>query len=142
MPELSPQLIGLAVAGSVVTLVASALLLPLIVARMPADYFVTKRGGSFGQAHPALRIAYHGFKNLIGGVLLLAGIAMLVLPGQGLLTILASLSLLDFPGKRALELRIVRLRGISRAIAWLRRRAGRPPLELPERDQLQEEGGA
>jgi hypothetical protein len=151
MPWLEhPQLIAAAVAGSVVTLIASAVLLPVIVARMPADYFVAERGGAFGQAHPALRVLFHLVKNAFGGVLLLAGIAMLFLPGQGLLTILASLSLLDFPGKRRLELQIVRLRAIQGAIVWLRRRAGRPPLQYPEGlgpraaqgDDAQQEGHA
>ena len=146
MPELSPELVAELVAaaavGSVATLIGSAILLPWVVSRMPADYFVAERGGAFAQAHPALRFGYHAVKNLVGAILFLAGVAMLVLPGQGLLTILAALSLLDFPGKRRLELRIVRLKQIGAAIAWLRRRAGQPPLELPERDQLQEEGGA
>lgn len=143
MPELDPQLIAIAVVGSIVTLVGSAVLLPVVVARMPADYFVSRTGGAFAEAHPVLRYGYRALKNLLGVVLLLAGVAMLVLPGQGLLTILAALSLLDFPGKRAVELRIVRIGRIQRAITWLRERVGRPPLELPpERDQLQEEGGA
>ena len=128
MPQLDPQLIAIAVVGSIVTLVGSAVLLPVVVARMPADYFVSRTGGAFAEAHPVLRYGYRALKNLLGVVLLLAGVA---------------LSLLDFPGKRAVELRIVRIGRIQRAITWLRERVGRPPLELPpERDQLQEEGGA
>jgi hypothetical protein len=54
------------------------------------------------------------------------------LPGQGVLTILAGLSLLSFPGKRRLQLRLLRIPAIHRAIDALRRRAGRPPLHLDE----------
>ncbi len=71
-------------------------------------------------------------KNLLGLVLLLSGIAMLVLPGQGIITILIGISLLNFPGKRRLELKIVRQRPVFRAINWIRDRAGRPPLVLPD----------
>jgi hypothetical protein len=55
---------------------------------------------------------------------------MLVLPGQGVLTILAGITLLNYPGKRRLELWLVRRPAIHRAIDWIRRRAGRAPLEL------------
>jgi len=57
-------------------------------------------------------------------------LAMLVLPGQGLLTMFISLMLLDFPGKRRLEQSIVRRPIILRSINWLRERHHRPPLEL------------
>ena len=59
------------------------------------------------------------------------GLAMLVLPGQGVITILVGITLLNFPGKRRLELRIVRQRPVLLAINWIRARANRPPLVLP-----------
>jgi hypothetical protein len=67
-------------------------------------------------------------KNTLGGCLLVAGIFMLVLPGQGILTILAALALLDFPGKRKLEMSILHRPAVLKSINWLRRRAGREPL--------------
>ena len=68
-------------------------------------------------------------KNGLGVVLLAAGIAMLVLPGQGLLTLVVALILLDFPGKRRLQRRIVYAPRVLAALNALRRRAGREPLE-------------
>ena len=65
---------------------------------------------------------------------MLAGIAMLALPGQGILTILVGITLLNFPGKRRLELRIVRQRRVLRAINWMRAKAKRPPLVLPVKE--------
>jgi hypothetical protein len=59
------------------------------------------------------------------------GIALLVLPGQGLLTILLGITLLDLPGKRHLEIVLLRRPSVSRAVNWLRRKSGRPPLDLP-----------
>jgi len=69
-------------------------------------------------------------KNAAGVVFVLAGLAMLVLPGQGILTILIGLTLVNFPGKRSLEKRIVRQEKVCFAINWMRSRAGRPPLKI------------
>ncbi|MBT6854644.1 MAG: hypothetical protein HOA09_03555, partial [Nitrospina sp.] len=88
--------------------------------------------GSWRHRHPALRFATHVVKNLLGVVLLLMGIAMLVLPGQGILTMLIGISLLDFPGKRTLEKKIVCHPSVHRAIDKIRQRAGQPPLVLPK----------
>ena len=72
-----------------------------------------------------------------GAALALAGIvlAMPLVPGQGILTILIGLSLLDFPGKRKMELKLIRLRAVRRGINWIRARAQQPPLELPPREK-------
>ncbi len=111
------------------SLVLAAVLLPVFVVRLPADYFVTQpkdvvdRRRSFGWL---LRF----LKNMVGAVFVLAGIAMLVLPGQGLLTMLIGLLLTDFPGKRKLELRIVRRPAILAFMNRLRERKGVLPLRV------------
>jgi hypothetical protein len=69
-------------------------------------------------------------KNIVGAILLVLGIGMFVLPGQGVLTVIVALGLLDFPGKRRLQRRLVSAGPILRAINALRARAGRPRLEL------------
>ena len=119
---------------SVITFALGVFLVPLLVVRMPADFFVRKGppADSFRGRHPVVRIAGLALRNLLGLALVLAGIAMLVLPGQGILTILIGLGLLTFPGKRKLELAIVRRRPILRAVQWIRKRRGRPPLQIPE----------
>lgn len=107
--------------ASLAMMIGSLLLLPHVVARLPANYF-QRRGSP--------RTRYRLAKNLLGSVLLLAGVAMLLLPGQGILTLLVSLILLDFPGKRRLERRIVRLPRVLSALNSIRRRRGRDPLLL------------
>ncbi|MEZ6183829.1 MAG: PGPGW domain-containing protein [Planctomycetota bacterium] len=125
---------ALAVVGisSAVLFVGSLIALPFVVARLPQDFFLREGRGPFQGTHPTLRVVLRVLKNLLGVVLTLAGVAMLVLPGQGLLTILVGLGLVDFPGKRALELKIARQRQVRSTIQWVRERMGRPPLELPE----------
>jgi hypothetical protein len=117
---------------SVVTLVGTVVLVPVVVARMPSDYFVRRAPGAWRRRHPVLGRALWAGRTLLGVVFISAGIAMLVLPGQGILTILIGLMLLEFPGKRELELRLIRRPHVLRAVNWIRARAGRPPLLLPD----------
>jgi hypothetical protein len=115
-----------------VVFVGSLLLVPWLVVRIPKDYFAKPRPpkSPFADEHPQLRWLGLILKNLLGGLLLLSGLAMLVLPGQGLLTLAIGIMLLDFPGKFRLETRIVRFGPVLKSINWLRRRAHAPPLEL------------
>jgi hypothetical protein len=55
-----------------------------------------------------------------------------VLPGQGILTILIGVSLMEFPGKYRLERGIIHFGPVLKGINTLRRRYGRPPLEFDE----------
>lgn len=114
---------------SVVTFVTSLVLLPLIVARMREDHFVRPRRPP--ARSPFVHVLAFGLRNLLGVLLVLGGIAMLVLPGQGVLMILVGGSLVDFPGKRALERRIVGRPRVLAALNWIRERAHRPPLLPP-----------
>ena len=114
---------------SIASLVLSALLLPVVVVRLPEDHFVKghreprpKRG-----AWQWLRLVG---RNLAGFVFVVAGVLMLVLPGQGLLTILIGLLLVDFPGKRGLERWFVRRRGVLKFLNRMREKRGKPPLRL------------
>lgn len=118
---------------SVVSFVGTLLLIPVLVVRIPEDYFLprTVPSGRWRQEHPLVRLLLLVLKNLAGVVLVIAGLAMLLLPGQGLLTVLVGLLLLNFPGKRALERKLVCMPRVHGAINWLRRRAGRSPLNLP-----------
>lgn len=119
----------LVVGGAAVLLaVATVAALPFFLTRLPAAYFVQPRRRPTGFFGVIILI----IRNLLGIGLLLAGIAMLVLPGQGLLTILVALLLLDFPGKLRLERRIVAAPRVRKTINRLRARAGRPPLVLDD----------
>ena len=117
---------------SIVMFVGTLVVLPLIVARLPADYFTRDQRPTGGHA-PARTPRLLGLvgKNLLGIVLILAGVAMLVLPGQGILMMLIGLILTDFPGKRALERRLVQQPSVWQAINWMRAKAHRPALEMP-----------
>lgn len=121
-------------AASVLMFFGSILLIPWLVIRIPADYFLRQRhyADRWKPRHPLLRIAFLAIKNILGGLLFLAGVVMLVTPGQGILTILVGLLFLDFPGKFALERRLAAKPPVFRTINWMRAKAGHTPLELPE----------
>ncbi|NDV61514.1 hypothetical protein G0Q06_03525 [Puniceicoccales bacterium CK1056] len=125
-------LLSLLGAASLLMFLGSLLMIPIIVAYIPEDYFLRLKQNKFPRK--PLRQIGHILKNLMGGILLLAGICMLLLPGQGILTMLVGISLLDFPGKARLQIRLVRLRRVRKSIAWIRHKAGRKPLILPDSD--------
>ncbi|HSN55925.1 MAG TPA: PGPGW domain-containing protein [Candidatus Sulfomarinibacteraceae bacterium] len=120
-------------AASLAMFVLSLVVFPLVVISLPPDYFVRERRDPVRQLRrrPLLWAAVMVVKNLLGAVLIAAGVAMLVLPGQGLLTILVGLALTNFPGKFTLERRLVRVPSVGRALNRIRTAAGRPPLEIP-----------
>jgi hypothetical protein len=55
---------------------------------------------------------------------------MLFTPGQGILTILAGLLLMNFPGKYRLERWLVQRPGVLSSLNWLRTRRGKAPFRL------------
>jgi hypothetical protein len=127
-------LIGLTMA-SILGFVGSLIAIPLILVRLPADYFDTRTPRHWMKDHhPVLRLSGLIVKNVVGIVFLLAGFAMLFLPGQGLLTMLIGVSLMDFPRKRELEAKMVSQPTLLGAINSMRRRFDKPPLTLaPDR---------
>jgi hypothetical protein len=114
-----PVAIGVTVAVTVGTLVACV----VVIARLRPDHFVHPPEEPKG----AVAIV----RNVLGLVLVLGGIAMLVLPGQGVLAIVAGLLLTTFHGKRELTLKLVRRPKVEQALQWIREKANRPPLQIP-----------
>lgn len=119
------------VAGlSFLVFMGSLILVPWIVIRIPTDYFSNPKRPKtpFAEDHPILRWIGLITKNIVGILLVLAGLAMMVLPGQGVLTVAIGVLLLNFPGKHALESRIIRKKPVLNSINWIRRKANVPPL--------------
>lgn len=105
--------------------VTTLIMVPFLIARIPADYFEhSRRVNALIPRHSAWGIVILIFKNILGILLLLAGIAMLALPGQGMITVFVALTLLNFPGKYRLERWVVSRKPILRTVNWFRRRHG------------------
>ena len=117
-------------AGSIIILLISALSIGYFVKKIPCDYFLNhKRGISdYKSNNPIYWVIALVVKNLIGYCLICGGILMLVLPGQGLLTILVGLMLSDYPGKFKLEKRIIQINLILKTINWYRAKSNIRPI--------------
>lgn len=115
---------------SVVSFLATLVIIPWIVLRISADYFSAPRRVSLvaSDAHPSLKILVLIIKNLFGIVVLLLGIVMLVIPGQGLLTILIGVVLIDFPGKYKFQRWLISRDPVLKSANWLREKGHKKPL--------------
>lgn len=120
-----------------VSFVGSLAVVTVILVKLPATYFCEHHTSAFAwtDRHPALRTALVAGKNILGFVLVIVGIILSLpgVPGQGILTILIGVMLLDFPGRRKLERRIVSRPAVRRAVDRLRARFGKPPLVLEQK---------
>ena len=118
---------------SVVSFIASIVGCTILLASLPSDYFKTKERIRRIK-NPVFRICLSCLKNIFGGLLVVIGILLSVpgIPGQGILTILAGLIISDFPGKRRLEQRLIRLPVILSTANQIRARFKRPPLALDD----------
>lgn len=121
------QILVVTSAVSLVMVVASVVALPWFIARLPTEYFARVSHPELRsvdlRAHPVRRI----LKNAVGALLAIAGLSMLFLPGQGLVTLLVALTLLEFPGKARLERRLVENDAVFSALNWLRKKAHKEP---------------
>lgn len=126
---------------SAVAFVGTLAAVPVLLVRLPAYYFLHPRPHLNECTHPVRTLAFRILRNCAGTVLLAVGTAMLLLPGQGLLTLLIALTLLDFPGKRKMEVSILRRPGVHRAVDALRARYGREPIEIPAHDRHEKHEG-
>lgn len=121
-----------AAAVGVLAVVTSALGV-LVVVWLPADHFSRSPDPSAAwRRHRVLRWSVLVLKNLVGLLVLPLGVVMALplVPGPGLVFILIGLSLLDFPGKRSLERRLLAVSAVQRFLNEIRQRFNRPPFTL------------
>jgi len=121
--------------SSVFMFVGTLIAIPVILMRLPADYFDIRIPRPWMENHhPILRLIGHIVKNVVGAIFLFAGFLMLFLPGQGVLTMLIGLSLIEFPGKRRVEAKIVGQSTVLSTINAMRAKFDKPPLIIaPEK---------
>ena len=114
---------------AIASLVLPAVFLPIVIVRLAADHFVVSTH-ELNERRTGGGWVLFALRNLLGVLLVVAGIALLFLPGQGLLTMLIGLLIVDLPGKRAIERKLVRRPAILAELNALRARHGRPPFVI------------
>jgi hypothetical protein len=126
-----------------VMFVGSLAAVTCILIKLPPTYFADHHPPAFAEHHPVIRWLGLIAKNVLGLLLVIIGILLSLpgIPGQGLLTIVIGLMLMNFPGKRALEKKLVSRPSVLGAINGLRARFGRPPMVLEEGGERGARGG-
>ncbi len=127
---LSPEIVTVALLVSVATFLGTLVAVPWVLTRIPQDYFSADKPppSHFKNEHPAVSLALFITRNTLGAMLLFLGIVMLVLPGQGILTLVAASFLLQFPRKYRMQRWLVRKPAVKNSINWLRAKFDTPPL--------------
>jgi hypothetical protein len=113
-----------------VACVVSAAIAVWFIVRIPATYLKDDTSTQPSSQNPILKWTGIVLKNALGVVLIVAGVVMLITPGQGVLTIAIGSLLVDFPGKRKLVRAIFRRPRVRKTVNKLRARFGKPPLEI------------
>lgn len=122
----NPEWLSILALVSLITFIVSLIVIPWIIVRLPSDYFVNenRHNSKIHQQYPVFFFLLKFVRNIIGVMLIIAGIVMLVLPGQGLLTILVGIGFADFPGKFKLLRRLSQQPSVLNSMNWIRHKAG------------------
>jgi len=115
---------------SLIIFIFSLLTIKWLVALIPSDYFIKKNNSEFRSNYPIFWLVSIIIKNLVGYTLIVGGILMLVLPGQGLFTIFVGLMLSNYPGKFYIERKFIAIPSILSAINWLRKKSNTPSIKI------------
>ena len=113
------------------SLTISFVALAIVMVKIPPNYFSSHYQRDFMPGSPwMVRWGAVLIKNIFGVFLVILGILLSLpgVPGQGILTILLGLIMLDIPGKRPLEAKIIQRPKVLSAINNLRARWGKPAL--------------
>jgi uncharacterized membrane protein len=117
---------------SVSTFLVTLLAVPILIIHIPEKHFLYKQRTARHNPNDAVgfRLICRILKNIAGLFFVLIGMIMLLTPGQGLLSILVGVMLMDLPGKYRVERAIIRKEKVLSTINWLRAKAHRPPLQV------------
>jgi hypothetical protein len=98
---------------------------------LPADHFLPRPArDTWWRRHRLVHWTFLLVKNVLGVIILALGVVMLVAPGPGLVFMLLGLSLLDFPGKRSIERKLVGRPSVMRFLNELRASFKKPPFAI------------
>jgi hypothetical protein len=111
------------IAVSIAMFVGSLVAIPWMIRRLPSDHFVRPP-----QAHS---LKTKVLRNVAGAILVALGIAMLVLPGQGIIAVLFGLSIMDLKIKARIMRRLLCQKKIQEGVQRIRAKAGKQPLAIP-----------
>jgi hypothetical protein len=122
---LLPWLFGL----SVIVFIGSIVIGWFVLIRLPEDYLTRDHSTKVYRFKSKLvNLVIEVVRNLFGVAFLVLGVVMLFTPGQGILSIIVGIELVEFPGKQKLIRKILAYPKVLKAINKLRTKANKPPL--------------
>ena len=135
METFDTKLIFLSILITTVVSIAYFIVISFFITQMDKEYFLRKNTGGKqarknidGDSRSRnLNYVVKSAKFIVGLFLILCGLAMLILPGQGLITISIGLSLIPFPGKHQLEQNLLARKSIRVSLNWIRSKAKKEP---------------
>jgi len=113
---------------TILMVIASLIIAPIVIVHLPDDYLRRNHADKKSRKHPALAIA----RNIAGWLFIAAGLAMLILPGQGVIVLILGIILAEFPGKQRLLRWIITRPRILKSINRIREHFDRSPLQPPK----------
>lgn len=117
---------------AIIGFIGSLIVIPWILIKIPSDYFFTdkRKKCPWGNCHPIIRLITIILKNIFGVILILSGVVMLFTPGQGIITIIGGIILMDFPYKYNILRKFIKQPKVLSTINALRMKANQTPLEV------------
>ena len=122
------QIIQWAGIVSVFLFFLSLFLLRYVILRLPKDYFITASSISKNPQKIVVRVA----KNAVGFLLTICGIILLFTPGQGMITILIGLCLIDLAIVNQFKKKIINNSKVQKALNWIRIKKSVKPFNFPK----------
>ena len=118
---------------SILILIFSIIGLGWFISQIPEDYFIhEKRQSDNWQKYSSeARMLIIVAKNILGLAMLISGLLLLILPGQGVLTMIIGLLLIDYPGKFKLEQKIIAIPSVFMGLNWFRAKSKKSQLIHP-----------
>jgi hypothetical protein len=111
---------------SILTIIASIVLVPLFIKHIPIDYFTNSKYHQI-KLNNAYNIAKFILRNILGLLLIIAGIIMLLTPGKGIISIIIGLFLMQFKGKYKLEKKLIQNDATFKTLNWIREKTNKKP---------------
>ena len=112
---------------SAIIFIVSLLIIPWLISRLPQDFFAKIRSGQPSKNNNSrlYNLILVLLRNIFGLTFLVAGILMLFIPGQGILTIVLGISIMVFPGKRKLVNLLIEQKSVQHGLNWIRHKTGK-----------------
>lgn len=105
------------------TFLVGLVVLRILIVRLPSNWFVREE--------PTRSRASRTVRRIAGALLVLVGIALLVLPGPGMLIVVIGVALFDSPRKKQLLGKLLTRPAIGDALDRARARANQKPFVRP-----------